>query len=76
MNKQERKALEAYTKRIEEAAMKFTVEIYKAGGDLFRQLDGEEIYGPSFLSHSEWQTKESQQRADKAKRTREQLTKQ
>lgn len=53
MTTAERKALEAYARRIEDAAMKFSVEVFAAGGDLRRMLDGEEPIGPRFVSRQQ-----------------------
>lgn len=48
-----RKALENYTRCIEDASMKFVIEVYAAGADLFRGLNGEEPQGPRFVTRTE-----------------------
>lgn len=47
MNKEDRKAFKLLRERIEQASLKFSVEVYRAFADAERVIDGEEPLYPN-----------------------------
>lgn len=62
--------IEDFCRALEDAVIKFTLEVYRATGDLRRASQGEEMLGPVFLSESEWKVKHYRANARKGNATR------
>jgi hypothetical protein len=62
--------LRAFARRIEEAAMHFSIEVYAATADLERTLNGEEPHGPVFVPRQQAITDYHEANARRARETR------
>lgn len=73
MNKEDKKAFDLMRRRIENASMKFSIEVYRAFADAELVMNGEEPLYPAtgvYVSRDEARVEESQRRSAKASEAR------